>query len=91
MVEGAVAQHREQHVAAPSGKSDEPSENGLSTTVVFNSIFGIAYASYLLTITYGALRWRLNFPTRRQRNLLAVLGALEVPAQGPNKGTICAV
>ncbi|SIO71913.1 hypothetical protein SAMN05444172_8286 [Burkholderia sp. GAS332] len=69
----------------------EPSENGLSATVVFNSIFGIVYASYLLTITYGALRWRLNLPTHRQRNLLAVLNALEVPAQGPNKGTICAV
>ena len=69
----------------------EPSGNGLSATVVFNSIFGIACASYLLTITYGALRWRLSLPTRRQRNLLAVLSALEVPAQGPNKGTICAV
>lgn len=69
----------------------EPSEHGLSATVVFNSIFGIAYASYLLNITYGALRWRLNLPTRCQRNLLAVLSALKVPAQGPNKGAICAV
>ncbi|PRZ51847.1 hypothetical protein BX589_117148 [Paraburkholderia fungorum] len=69
----------------------ESSEDGLSATVVFNSMFGIAYASYLLTITYGALRWRLNFPTQRQRNLLAVLRVLEVPAQGPNKGTICAI
>lgn len=69
----------------------EPSENGLSATVVMNSIAVIACATYLLTITYGALRWRLNLPTGRQRNLLAVLSALEIPAQGPNKWAICAV
>lgn len=69
----------------------EPSESGLSATVVFNSIFGVASASYLLTLTYGALRWRLNVPTHRQRNLLAVLSALDVPAQGPKKATICPV
>jgi hypothetical protein len=69
----------------------EPSENGLSGTVVFNSIFGIAYASYLLNISYEGLRWRLNLPTRRQRNLLAVLSVLELPVRDQNKGAICAV
>ncbi|CAB3740315.1 hypothetical protein LMG27174_06635 [Paraburkholderia rhynchosiae] len=53
-------------------------EHGLSAYVVMNSIVAVALAGYLLTIAYGALRWRLNLPTLRQRNLLAVLHALEV-------------
>ncbi|WP_027803322.1 hypothetical protein [Paraburkholderia dilworthii] len=53
-------------------------EDGLSAYVVMNSIVAVALAGYLLTIAYGALRWRLNLPTLRQRNLLAVLHALEV-------------
>jgi hypothetical protein len=69
----------------------DPSGNGRSTTVVMDSIAAIAIGSYFLTIGYGALRWRCNLPTARQRNLLAVLSALESPSRGPGKGTICAV
>ncbi|WP_132384649.1 hypothetical protein [Paraburkholderia sp. GV068] len=62
-------------------------EDGFSAYVVMNSIVGVALAGYLLTIVYGSLRWRLNLPTQRQRNLLAVLHVLEVR----DKSTICAV
>jgi hypothetical protein len=69
----------------------DSSENGRSTSVVMNSLAAIALGSYFLFIGYGALRWRCNLPTARQRNLLAVLSALETPARGPGKGVICAV
>ncbi|MDR6388425.1 hypothetical protein [Paraburkholderia phenoliruptrix] len=65
----------------------ERGEDGLSTYVVMNSIVALALAAYLLTIVYGSLRWRLNLPTPRQRNLLAVLHVLEVS----DTGKICAV
>lgn len=62
-------------------------EDGLSAYVVMNSIVATALVGYLLTVAYGSLRWRLNLPTQRQRNLLAVLHVLEVF----DKSTICAV
>jgi len=65
--------------------------SGRSTTVILDSIVAIACGSYFLTIGYGALRWRCNLPTTRQRNLLAVLRALELPPRRPSAETICAV
>jgi hypothetical protein len=62
-------------------------EDGLSAYVVMNTIVALPLAGYLLTIAYASLRWRLNLPTQRQRNLLAVLEVLEVF----DKSTICAV
>ncbi|WP_156923594.1 hypothetical protein [Burkholderia sp. WSM2232] len=69
----------------------EPPGKATGALVLFGSILAAGIGVALLPIVHETLRWQLKLPTRRQRQLLAVLRALDVASNAATEATICAI